>query len=327
MEFDPVRLPQCVPGRLQHEEVLQTVESWVRSEPLMRLAEAFGFTHWDAGLAETLDLLDEFSAERWDFRRGEERNLADPATFSGDLNELIRATALALGMVTPHPARFAAYDHVLILGGLVRACILRPQYAATLLRSGIKAGEVTALGGFRELRGDEHDLAAAAGLPEVANEVEVMDAGVRTAFGLGDPIDERGETAENPNLSWIVRRYDASDVGSVVQVVAAPSRAPERRANTPDTYAFWADSLVDLKPSETVLLVTSTIYVPFQHADAIRMIGLPYDVGVDTVGVDTEHVATPHLRQTFTPANYLQEVRSAIRSMKGLYEAVRQSNG
>ncbi len=323
MKFDAVPLPQYDPGRLEREELLQTVETWVRSEPLTTLAEAFGFINREAGLAETLDLLNEFSAERWDFRRGEERNLANPATFTDDLNELIREAAWALGMVTPHPARFAAYDHVLILGGLVRACILRPQYAASLLRSGINVGEVTALGGFRELRGDEHELAVAAGLPKVANEVQVIDAGVRAAFGLREPLYERGETAENSNLSWVVRRYEGSDLRPPVQVVAAPSREPERRANTPDTYAFWADSLVELKASESVLLVTSAIYVPYQHADAIRMIGLPYDVGVDTIGVDTEQVPTPELRQTFTAANYLQEMRSAIRSMKGLYDVLR----
>ena len=74
---------------------------------------------------------------------------------------------------------------------------------------------------------------------------------------------------------------------------------------------------------QRILLVTSAIYVPFQHADAIRMLGLPYRASVDTVGVDASLGREPVLEQTFTASNYLQEVRSAIRSIRMLVAAAR----
>lgn len=307
----------------ESSEIAAEVGRWVNSDPILELAEAFGAGDRQGDLDSTLESLDTFSADHWDFRRGRERNLALQEEFPPETGELVASAARALGMTDPEPPRFDRYDHVLVLGGLVRACVLRPQYAAALIGSGLACTDVTALGAFRPLGGDEPDLATAGGLVGVENEVEAMDAGMRRAFDLGDPESEEGRhDAESPTLSWLVRRYVA-DTGRGVSVIAAPTTDPTRRANTPDTYKYWAEKVVELVPGDKVLLVTSAIYVPFQHADAIRMLTLPYGAEVDTVGLDTTQVADSRLRQTFTPANYLQEVRSAIRSMKALFEAAR----
>jgi hypothetical protein len=148
-----------------------------------------------------------------------------------------------------------------------------------------------------------------------------MVAGMRQAFNLAEPGASRGdEVADNPNLSWRVVEFTTSDGGSTVTVVAAPTTDPQRRANTPDSYKYFAEELVHVKPGDRVLAVTSAIYIPFQHADAIRMLGLRYSAQVDTVGVDTTVVREPELRQTFTPSQYLQEVRSALLSLRNLYQ-------
>jgi hypothetical protein len=70
------------------------------------------------------------------------------------------------------------------------------------------------------------------------------------------------------------------------------------------------------------LLVTSAIYVPFQHADAIRMLSVPLGAIVDTIGVDPKTVSEGPLRQHFAPTNYLQEVRSATRALRALDAAL-----
>ena len=71
-----------------------------------------------------------------------------------------------------------------------------------------------------------------------------------------------------------------------VSVIAAPSSEPEvRRTNTPDSYQWFATEFAGLQAGQRLLLVTSDIYVPFQHADAVRVLGLPYEVTVETMGI------------------------------------------
>ncbi len=93
-----------------------------------------------------------------------------------------------------------------------------------------------------------------------------------------------------------------------VRVVAAPSSEPGvRRANTPDTYAWLAGESGWVGRGDSVLLVTTDIYRPFQHADAIRMLTLPHGIDVDLVGVQPGGVRHERLAQTFEAHNYLQE--------------------
>lgn len=210
---------------------------------------------------------------------------------------------------------------MLVLGGLVRACIARPLYAAHLLSAGaITVGAITALGGFRDLKGDETELASQLGFGRMPDEFAAMDAGVRRAFALDEPVRERGERSDVVGESWAVREYRAD--GPSVRVVAAPSTKPgERRANTEDTYRWFASDLVHLVGGETLLIVTSDIYVPYQHADALRVLALPYSVEVDAAGV-TLGDADARLAQNFQPHNYLQEIRSTIRALRQLHEAL-----
>jgi hypothetical protein len=298
--------------------VQQLVETWARSPALDRLVSAFGGDPGEQELAARLDWLEDFSL-RWDYRAGAERNEVKRTDFEPERAALIVQAARELGLVGTEPPPHERYDHVLILGGLIRACFARPAHAARLLADGaITAGNVTALGGFRQLRGDELDLAAALGVRHIADEFEAMDAGARRAFGLDRPAAERGEASEELGASWRVHEY--AD-GTAVQVVAAPSTEPGvRRANTSDTYKWFAEQLAELTPGQRILLVTTDIYRPYQHADAVRMLGLPYGVEIDVVGIRPGDV-DPAFAQEFAPSQYLQEVRSTIRAMRMLLRA------
>jgi hypothetical protein len=308
------------------------IDGWLSSVPVHALVEAFSRDERDRELArdlaagrgdveDRLARLDAFT-DRWDTRRGRERNQADELPLSPEQKELVSAAAGALGMCGGTRLRFDHYDHVLMLGGLIRACLVRTAYAAHLLRSGqVTAGSVTALGGHRPFVGDEFVLAAEAGAPELAEEYEAMDFGTRRAFGLDRPESVEGEESELPGGTWAVRRYRTAD-GMPVQVVAAPSSRPERRrADTLDTYAFFAEQIAELQPGERLLLVTTSLHVPAQHAAAVQMLKLPFGVEVDTVGNEPEvadGVFAPH----FTPTKYLLEVRSTVRSLAHLADAL-----
>jgi hypothetical protein len=212
-----------------------------------------------------------------------------------------------------------AYSHVLILGGLVRACLLRPRYAAELIDGGLETGTVAALTAYRPLGGNENDLIEELGLSGKTNEMEVMEAGLTAAFNLGEPVGEYRQNTVNSRFGTaLVRTWNTGRI--VVQLIVAPSPAPSvRRANTADTYTYWADSCARVSPSDAILVVTSSIYLPYQHSDAVRMLALPHGCSVETVGINLADERLGVLRQSFSATNYLQEIRSAIRGIGALY--------
>lgn len=315
-----------VPGRAEDPataDLRSEIRTWVDSEPMAALLRRFGGpVEPSASLTQRLADLETFSKGAWDFRGNKERNLISLDAVTGEVEELVLDAAQALGLVTPEPPRDLAYDHVLVLGGLVRACVWRPEYAALLLHEGLRARSFAALTGFRPLGGDEPGLLDVFGLLPRHSEHEVMTDAVVRAFGV-DHLDVKRQSPPDAadNDRFLVATGSTPE-GTELNVVVAPSTEPgKRRANTADTYEFWAREVAHPEPGESLLLVTSAIYVPFQHADAIRMLGLTHGCRLDTVGLDAARIDDRGVPQPFTGAHYLQEIRSAIRSF-GLLEAV-----
>jgi hypothetical protein len=273
----------------------------------------------EAGDRELYRWYDELAAEHWDFRRGVERNQARPANLTPRQEDAALATAAALGLVAAQPPSRQNYDHVLILGGLVRACVVRPAYAARLAQAGAMFGTITALGGFRPLFGDELDLAAALGV-KADNELDAMVQGMARAFALDrDPETRRSHPSPTAHGDWAIARFaERPDIS----VIAAPSSdAAARRANTADTLIWWAEQQDAINRSH-ILLITTAIYVPYQDAGAIRTLGIPHNATVETVGVPADIADLGPHTQPFGPDNYLQEIRSAISGYRDLLGSV-----
>jgi hypothetical protein len=299
--FAPVDLPVCEPG-FRPGRLDDQIHRWVASEPMRALVAAYGKSLPEAGTGDLLAWLAAFSGEHWDFRRpgGVERDQVTAPAFGRERTELIVAAATALGLVEPARPPSPDYRHMLVLGGLGRACLQRTQYAAELVLSGVvRTEEVAALGSFRPLGDAEKQLP---GLGEAVFEVDALNVGVRAAF---DRDRDSGRHPARPEI----------------QVLAAPPSEGRERANTADTYEFWARR-VRLRAPDRILIVTSPIYVPFQHGDAIRILGLRYGCGIDTIGFDPARVTVPLAPGATGPDRYLQEIHSGIRSMRALAEAV-----
>jgi len=291
------------------------VDRWSGSLAMARLVEAFGGTTGDREGRELLDYLDTFSAAHWDFRRGRERNLAPDAGLSNTQSALVVENAPRLGLAGIERPTRPHYDTVLLTGGMVRAGIVKPRFVARLVEDGLSVSNIVFLGGFRPFGGDEHALASALGVVG-GDEVFAMLAGMRQAFGpLGVPVVERS-VADKPHASWC--EYSWSAGGIRLSVVAAPSSEPRaRRANTADTFRFWAAHR--RSPAErSVLVVTTPIYVPYQAAGAVELLGVEHGLSVETVGVDARASDLGALTQQFRPQHHLQELRSAIRAMRSL---------
>jgi hypothetical protein len=313
--------PAAFASRQAPGDIRAWIESWVTDPALIDLVERFGGKAPDGELRERLSHLGEFSTV-WDYRNGRERNLVEARLDDPELEGHVLRAAAALGLRGTNPPAYRDYDAVIILGGLVRACLARPGHAARLVEQrAITTRRVIALGGYRPLRGDEVEMARTMIGAEIGDELHAMDAGVRDAFGLAAPVQSEGGVSETVGAGWAHLEYRSAN-GLPVNVVAAPSSEPGvRRANTPDTYRWLVSDSGLLHENDAVLVVTTDIYRPFQGADALRMLRLPLNVHVDIVGITAGEV-DHRLAQRFEPHSYLQELRSTILALGSLKSAL-----
>ncbi|HEU4808024.1 MAG TPA: hypothetical protein VFT01_07155, partial [Homoserinimonas sp.] len=277
----PLDLPRWTGSPDDARSNLLAVERWATSAAMATLVAEFGGITDGMATGALLDYLDDFSAAHWDFRRGQERNQAERVEFTPERDTVILDCAAELGL-TQVPPRHEHYDTVVMTGGMVRAGIAKPRYVRMLLDDGLRVDNIVFLGGFRPFAGDEQEVATGLGL-EGDNEFDAMVAGLHRAFGpLGEPHVEEA-IAHTQNGSWRELSWEASALR--VSAVAAPSSLPAlRRANTVDTYRFWAE--FRRRPSEqSLLVVTAPVYVPYQGAGAVQVLGIEYGLAVETVGI------------------------------------------
>jgi hypothetical protein len=280
--------------------VRRFVEDWVDQPALRRIVEAEDGV-WPAGtLEEHVEALHAFS-DRWDFRGGAER-LDITADAGGDPGQILGdAAELGLTIATP-PAR-SEYDHALVLGGTALASIYRIKHLYELIDAGLAVGQVAVLTALRELGDSELDLVRER--PEIApivagdpaTEFEVLVAAVEF-FGGGTATVDYSPDA-NPHLS------SARAQLAKALVLAAPSADPERRANTRDNYDVYS---AQVGPADSVLIVTSSIYLPYQFFIGLQALGWDLPRTIEAIGFPPEW-----MQGVLTgPTNVLQELRSAL---------------
>ncbi len=296
----------------------QALDSWTKSPPIRQLARLFGAKWRDEwSLEERLIFLDSFS-QRWDFRRGAER--LDAATVSLDQAKqaAIREAAAQLGMTATMPPRSTHYDYMVVLGGVALSCKLRTEYAAELVqRKKIGTRAVVLLGASRRIPENER-ADADSFAPGSETEFDMLNAAAETAFALNGACVDSVTEADNENLVAIVRRYHRAEPPDVISL-CAPSSDPSRRANSEDTYKFFAE-VVALRAHQSVLICTSQIYYPFHLIGAMRMLALPYEVSVEVVGFPIDRATGAGALRGIH--NLLQEVRSAIQAAVRLKQAL-----
>lgn len=313
-----VSLPRwdALPGDL--ERCRASIDAWAAALLGTGIVEVFGAAPGrrpglDLPPAALFDALDAFAAANWDFRDGRERNLARAPEFTEEQLAAIGAAAAELGLRgTPPPSR-PRYDAVVMTGGMVRAGIVKPRYLRELAGEGLDWAEGVFLGGFRPFAGDELELAPRLGV-EGGDEFDAMVAGMRQAFGLGGLPDSEVSGGGIGAGSWRELSWGAG--GRTLRVVAAPSSEPAaRRANTADTYRFWAGRAAGVR---SVLVITTPVYVPYQGAAAIEVLGLEFGLSVETVAVSETASDLGADTQSFLPHHVLQELRSAVHGMRSL---------
>lgn len=285
------------------------------------LVRAFGGEERALQSADTalqLAALERFAAAHWDFRSGRERNLAAIAEFSPAQTELILRTGLELGLAGTSGPSKSFYDAVIMTGGMVRAGIVKPRFLRELEATGLDWSRAVFLGASRPFLGDEATLAARLGVPG-GNEIDAMRVGMARAFDL----DEAGSTDAGGTGfgSWLWLDWPKGE--RRFQVVAAPSSEPQlRRANTEDTFRYWAGRTSGV---QSLLVITTAVYVPYQGAVSVEVFGADRGMAVETVAVSASANNLGADTQLFGPQQILQELRAAVQGMRRLFDRLSSS--
>ncbi|MBX3089020.1 MAG: hypothetical protein KF772_00355 [Cryobacterium sp.] len=301
------------------ESSLDRIGTWLRALLDSGIISSFGGdeSRWRRlGTQECLAEVERFASDHWDFRGGRERNLAADATFTPTQRRLVESVGRELGLLGTAPPARTYYDAVVMTGGMIRAGIVKPRFLRELEAAGLDWWNAVFLGASRQFKGDEIELARELQI-EGSNEIDAMTVGMQRAFDLGEP--DRDSSGGAGLGLWLVRSWDAGE--REFSVVAAPSSEPElRRANTADTFRFWAGG--EGTGCESVLVITTPVYVPYQGAVAVEVFGIESGMSVETVAVsDTANDLGP-LTQVFLDQHVLQELRSAIHGFSALYKTL-----
>lgn len=275
---------------------VEHARSWIANPALGELVRHYGGSYPTGDLTSAVSALVSFS-RIWDRRSGGERH--DVAEGDSDVDaEAIMPFFQQLGLYDPATLPIGQYDWVLILGGTAAACVLRASFVADLIDSrAILPGGVCLLGSRRAV------------YPLELNAVSSQYATRELLSNSCTELDIQHAVAKEIIIPACAGILDAVDI----RVVGAESSDPGRhRANTADT-CIEAVRLIEATSGMRLLMVTTHIYVPYQHFVAVRTLGIPYGLDVETIGVPPRRLQRP-----FTVAEYAQEIRSALLAVQAL---------
>lgn len=314
------------------QEYKEQLCNWFMSNEIKELVDVFqGNFPKNKPEQEILSWLVKFS-DVWDYRKkqrssldvttGERaRWLISNAGLSEEQKMCIDKASRELGLLGVEEPSLEQYDYVIALGGARMSCMYRTKYAWQIAKQyseGVK--DVVLLGAMRPVAESEREATDTYALGAVT-EFDLMEAAIHHCEKGMEKTGDLLENNENSNLSWRMNYYREHDSNMSVISMAAPSTDPVRRANSADTYKFLKEKIIEGKEN-SVLLVTSQIYVPYQHIEAVRTLGLPYGVTVDTIGFPVEWNVNA-MGGMMQYENYLQEIRSALQAIERLWKVMK----
>lgn len=295
-------------------EIQQSTASWLDSAEMSELLALFGHALKATGLRNRLAEAEKVSRDIFDFRQGNERWEAKKAQFSQRTAEGIDAL---ISRIYRDPQSCAATElgqptHGLVLGGRINSCLLRAELLAELLRQGLQVGCVWGLGSRRQTVDIERKVASELDLGPVDDELDAMCAALSYALALPGGSERSRQSPSE------VRQLSVAPIA--VAGLAAEPRPGKTRATTSDTYRFFLESAESVTRADHILIITSAIHAPFQHAQALAELSVPTGATITSVGahIGTSQQAT--IRAEWTTAEWLQEIRSAIWSMRVMYD-------
>lgn len=317
IDYSIIDFPADARGR---DSVLAATSAWLDSAEMTKLLGHFGHKLTAHDLGSRLTEAETLTRDIFDFRRGGERWEARQADFPAHVTETTDALVKRLYREpTGNPAAdFGPYDHALVLGGRINSCLLRGELLAELVSIGLDVSHIWGLGSRRAITPGEQELATDLGASWAQDELDVMAVALSATFDSPQMV----AAPRTPGPSEV--RTLRTDPIPVIGLAAAPAPGSPR-ATTSDTYRHFVN-VAHTSPGSRILVVTSAIHGPFQHAQALAMLGAAAEVSVTTVGAHIGTSSRSDVRTTWTTAEWLQEIRSTIWSMRMMYDALHSSS-
>ena len=298
------------------KEILTNISDWVNSVALKNMVAIFGKEIPSGSLKSKIEWLNEFANE-WDYRKkqssdGERWTVTAEPIAEANASKIMEYVRV-LGLVDiEKPIKYP--DYILPLGGALFSNYNRPKKAKEIIDSmNIQSCDIVALSGTRPIT-DVERSSVDTYAPSAITEFEAISQGMEKVFGLNSKrYKEEHYRNENINLEWAQRTYDEKYHNNKIISLAAPSSDPNRRANSRDTFLYFLEKF-NVKKGDKLLLVTSTIYVPFQ---LLRFMDLAIENGfyVDCVGIPIGNKNGDNISRI---TNYCQETKAVINAIKSI---------
>jgi len=321
--FDPLLRPSAS-GEEAIPLVYRDIYNWIDSEMFQSLIKEFSISDsFDKDIDIRLEHLVEQS-DVWDFRNRTAKTensggSTQESTRWTSTDELLTAkqkrksleAAKYFKLSINSTPNYHDYRAVLVLGGGKLSCQLRTRYALEQLTSNISAHDLVFLGSERPITPTEREA------------TDTYAKGAETEFDLFESaliFETKGETTKisedivdevKTNSSFKTKIYTTKYAKNTI-LISAPSSEPDiRRANSSDTYIHYFKKY-PINAGDKLLLVTSHIYVPYQQVEALRTLGVPNNVYVETIGFPPSWGGKIQGMQE--PQHYLQEIRSFLQA-------------
>lgn len=301
--------------------LLSAIHGWVHNPLILELDdEIVDNTNIDGLLAKIDRLM--YRSEEWDFRRiqresftidtGERaRWLIQSSQIPESTASVLKESIKILGLQGVTEPSYDSYDLCLVLGGALQTCFSRVRFWHELYKTHNaslfdRSVFLTALRPISESETRSSDL----GKREFETEFDAM-IGALEQVSAGQKLCNLDSDLSR-TLSLAGSSSFQLEEGHQIDVVAANSVIPGQRATTEDNYRVLRESF-DVAESRRILIITSEIYVPYQHLDALRMLSGDGAIVVDTIGFKNQQggIGAPLTK----PENYLQEIRSTVLSI------------
>lgn len=290
-------------GDMDSKSIICMLEDWITSPELKVLVQSFG---GNLEVEKTIvEHISDIEKIRWTIMN---------EGLSSEQQKLILAAARKLGLMGCTIPSKKVYDYILVLGGTGMSCLLQMKYAKEICEKySISVSHIIGLAGMRSVMKSER-IVTDTYAPNAKTEFDLMKAAVLNVYDSFELKDRKEYISENSNKSWIIEAYN----NIPIMLFAAPSEEPERRrADMTDKYSFFMKQL-KVGCGVNLLLVTSEINVPCQQIEAIRLLGIPYNHSVETIGFPDEW--SDGLQNLRKPENYLQELLCVLQAMERLLE-------
>ncbi len=314
----------------QHETAeqaaLHRLENIFNNPLVEGIAREFGFPGFQGlDLGGRVGSYAKFTRATWDFRKGQERWNATESTYSSDVEERIFKAGRNFGdynLVDSTYPQYDRYDFATILGGGNDSPLLRARYLKEQMDTLAESPKfVFLLGSARKVKAEERPRTDTYA-PGAHTEFDLMNAAGERVFELDQPsvdVQEVEFATSIKDRAWKARVF-TTDSGLQVVSVCAPMIEGQRRVNTGDTCLFLNHVMKDEIEGKRGLNVTHAVYTAFQDLDLRRLIGIPNQVELDTIGFDAAYGNI-----TRTPSQVLQEMTSAGSAAKRLSNALSQA--